>query len=65
MTESELGASYDADTGPVATYARKVKPNKAFYDRVIATKTNDTRTLAYEEALQPHTRRTPCWRRSI
>ena len=55
MAESALGSTYDAETDPVATYARKIKPNKAFYDSVIATKTNGTRTL--HSGVQPHTGR--------
>ena len=46
---------YDEDIDPVKTYERKVSPNKAFYDSVIATKTNGTRTLVYEDILEPHT----------
>ncbi|MHC5060781.1 MAG: DUF1989 domain-containing protein [Planctomycetota bacterium] len=46
---------YDADIDPVEQFARGVKPNKAFYDRVIATKTEKNRKLLYERALEAHT----------
>jgi hypothetical protein len=32
-----------------------VKPIKVFYSRVIATKTDGTRKLFYEDVLEPHT----------
>jgi hypothetical protein len=55
MAELSKKSTYNPDVDPVATYARKVKPNKTFYDRVIATKTDGTRTLVYEDVLEPHT----------
>ena len=48
-------SSYNAEIDPVMQFARGCKPNKAFYDRVIATKENGTRTLVYEEVLEKHT----------
>ncbi len=48
-------SSYNEDVDPVATYARKVSPDKAFYDRVIATKARGTRKLVYEDLCQAHT----------
>ena len=48
-------SSYDADVDPVKTYERKVKPDFKFYDRVIATKADGTRTLVYEDLNEPHT----------
>ena len=48
-------AAYDADIDPVEQFARGTSPNIAFYDRVIATKEQGTRTLVYEEVLEKHT----------
>ena len=50
-----MNQSYSADIDPVEQFARGVKPNKAFYDRVIATKENGTRKLVYERPLEKHT----------
>jgi hypothetical protein len=55
MAQLSKKSTYNPDVDPVATYARKVKPNKAFYDRGIATKTDGTHTLVYEDVLEPHT----------
>ena len=55
MTEQLQNMEYNEDTDPVKTYERKTKPNIEFYDRVIATKTNGTRTLVYEDLNRPHT----------
>ena len=55
MAEIGQKSSYDPDIDPVKTYERKVKPNKEFYDRVIATKENGSRTLVYEDINEPHT----------
>jgi len=52
MTET---FSYDDSVDPVKTYERAVAPDKAFYDRVIATKENGTRTLVYEDLNEAHT----------
>ncbi len=46
---------YDESIDPVKTYERKVKPNKDFYNKVIATKDKETRELVYEDVLEPHT----------
>ena len=50
-----MNQSYNADIDPVEQFARGTSPNKIFYDRVIATKTEGTRTLVYEEVLKKHT----------
>ena len=55
MTDQNQKFEYNEDIDPVKTYERKVKPNKEFYDRVIATKTNGSRTLVYEDINAPHT----------
>ncbi len=47
--------SYNADIDPVEQFARGCKPNKEFYDKVIATKTDGTRELVYESLLEKHT----------
>ena len=54
MTNQE-NPTYNEDIDPVKTYERKVQPDKEFYDRVIATKANGSRTLAYEDLLEAHT----------
>lgn len=53
--EVKKNESYNADIDPVEQFARGVRPNKAFYDKVIATKDNGTRKMVYEETLKPHT----------
>jgi uncharacterized protein YcgI (DUF1989 family) len=55
MAQERIENTYDEDIDPVKTYERKVAPNKAFYDRVVATKENGTRTLVYEDINAPHT----------
>ena len=55
MNDISNGMIYNEDTDPVKTYERKTKPNIEFYDRIIATKTNGTRTLVYEDLNRPHT----------
>lgn len=50
-----MSFEYNEDNDPVKTYERKTQPNKPFYDKVIATKENDTRTLVYEALLEKHT----------
>ena len=55
MSESLQHMEYSEDTDPVKTYERKTRPNIEFYDRVIATKDNGTRTLVYEDLNRPHT----------
>ena len=47
--------SYDADIDPVNQFMRGTAPNVEFYDRVVATKDEGTRTLVYEERLEKHT----------
>ncbi|NME67867.1 DUF1989 domain-containing protein [Flammeovirga aprica] len=47
--------SYNADIDPVEQFARGVKPNVEFYEKVRATKTENTRTLVYEDVLEKHT----------
>lgn len=48
-------SSYDPEVDPAASYARKVAPNRVFYDSVRATKSDGTRSLVYERMLEPHT----------
>ncbi|UCG24906.1 MAG: DUF1989 domain-containing protein [Chloroflexota bacterium] len=50
-----MAQSYNDDIDPVMQFERGIRPNKAFYDRVIATKENETRSLVYEELLEKHT----------
>jgi|GEM_PF-2159395 len=54
MTVS-IKSAYNADIDPVEQFARGIKPNKAFYDRIIATKKNGVRSLVYERDLPKHT----------
>lgn len=48
-------AAYDDTVDPVKSYADKCKVDYPFYDRVIATKTDNTRRLVYEDTIEPHT----------
>ena len=52
MSETTASTSYNDDIDPVEQFARGIQPNKAFYDQVIATKEEGTRTLVYEEVLE-------------
>ena len=55
MTELGQKSAYDPDIDPVKTYERKVRSDKVFYDRVIRTKEDTSRTLVYEDINEPHT----------
>lgn len=55
MIKPNQNMEYNEDTDPVKTYERKTKPNIEFYDRVIATKTNGTRSLVYKDLNRAHT----------
>ena len=46
---------YDPEIDPVKQFENGRKDDKAFYDRVIATKRNGTRRLLYEDVLERHT----------
>ena len=48
-------SNYNPDTDPVKTYERKAKVNTEFYDKVVETKEKETRTLVYEDTIEPHT----------
>ena len=54
MSDQGQKIEYNEDNDPVKTYERKTQANVPFYDRVIATKTNGTRTLVYEDLNRPH-----------
>lgn len=47
-------STYDPLTDPVKTYQNKAKVNYDFYNKVIETKEKKTRSLVYNDTIEPH-----------